>query len=332
MNDNFDRLRDPNQKLPLSLKGEVLVAVDGSRYPIVGNIPRFVPSENYADDFGKQWNLFPATQLDSHSGITLSRDRVERCVGGDLKTLAGMRVLEAGSGAGRFTEVLLAAGARLDSFDFSSAVEANAANNKNADFCLVQADINAIPFASRSYDFVICLGVLQHTPSPEQSIASLYDMVAPGGRLVIDHYRWNFWKRMPPPIGDAEKFYRWIALRLPANRRFEFVRRLVDFWFPIYWRTRKSKIARKLLNRIAGIHFHYPQIPLASREQYYEWALLDTHDGQTDRFKHYRSAAQIEQVLRSLGAIDIRVSRAGNGVEAICTRPSARSQDNEGWN
>lgn len=325
MNDKFDHLRDPNQKLLLTRKGEMLVAADGAKFPIVSNIPRFVPGENYAVDFGKQWNRFPTTQLDSHSGISLSRERVERCVGGDLQALKGKKVLEAGSGAGRFTEVLLNAGALLDSFDYSSAVDANAANNGSADFCLVQADINAMPFAPRSYDFVVCLGVLQHTPSPEKSIASLYEMVAPGGRLVIDHYRWNFWKRIPPPLGDAEKLYRWITLRLAPEKRFAFVRRLVDFWFPIYWRTRDSKIARKVLNRIAGIHFHYPRIPLASREQYYEWALLDTHDGQTDHFKHYRGVAEIEYMLRELGAVDIRVTKGGNGVEAICTRPTARS-------
>lgn len=133
MNDNYEHLRDPNQKLPLTHKGNELIAADRSRFPIVNEIPRFVSSENYAGDFGKQWNRFPATQLDSHSGITLSRDRLERCAGGDRSVLKGKRVSEAGSGAGRSTEVLPEAGAVLDSFDCSSAVEANAANNGDAD-------------------------------------------------------------------------------------------------------------------------------------------------------------------------------------------------------
>ena len=57
------------------------------------------------------------------------------------------KVLEAGSGAGRFTEILLKYGAVVDSFDYSSAVEANAKNNGHHDnLVLVQADIRKMPF------------------------------------------------------------------------------------------------------------------------------------------------------------------------------------------
>jgi SAM-dependent methyltransferase len=127
--------------------------------------------------------------------------------------------LEAGSGAGRFTEILLKSGAALDSFVYSAAVDANAINNGAQPFTLVQADIRAMPFEPNSYDFVVCLGVLQHTPDTEESIAKLWEMVRPGGRLVIDHYRWNLWLRLPPPIGNAEKLYRRVLLGLPPEKR-----------------------------------------------------------------------------------------------------------------
>ena len=38
---------------------------------------------------------------------------------------------------------------------------------------LVQADIRKIPFEKLGYDVVICLGGLQHTPNPEESINSI---------------------------------------------------------------------------------------------------------------------------------------------------------------
>ena len=97
-------------------------------------------------------------------------------------------ILEAGSGAGRFTEILLKYKSVVHSFDFSTAVEANAINNKDENLILVQADIRKIPFQKKFYDFVICLGVLQHTPNPEESIRSLWNMLKPGGKLIIDHY------------------------------------------------------------------------------------------------------------------------------------------------
>ena len=327
MNEDWTRFRDPELQQPLHKSPEALVNPDGREYPIVGSIPRFVPSENYAAGFGAQWNRFPKTQLDSYAGLTLSEDRLARCFRGELAEIRGKRVLEAGSGAGRFTEVLLKHGAVLDTFDFSTAVEANARNHADQEFALAQADIRAIPFPKGVYDFVLCLGVLQHTPDTEESIAKLWEMVAPGGRLIIDHYGWNLWLWLPPPLGDAEKLYRRLILRLPPNRQWPAVKRLVDFWFPIYWRFRANKLARKILARIAGIHFYYGQIPLKSREQHYEWALLDTHDGMTDAYKRYRTSGEIKRALESLGAEKIEVWSGGNGVEAWCHKsgPGGRS-------
>src|ERR1700752_4050176 len=45
-------------------------------YPILRFIPRFVPAENHADNFGFQWNRFRRTQLDSHTGVPISRERL----------------------------------------------------------------------------------------------------------------------------------------------------------------------------------------------------------------------------------------------------------------
>ena len=164
MNEDFSRFRDPLTNQALRKAKNALIDPEGENYPIVASIPRFVLAENYAADFGAQWNRFPRTQLDSYSGLSLSEERLARCLRGELIELRGQRVLEAGSGAGRFTEVLLEHGALLDSFDFSNAVEANAKNNGHRAFALAQADIRAIPFPRGAYDYVICLGVLQITP------------------------------------------------------------------------------------------------------------------------------------------------------------------------
>ena len=291
--------------------------------PVKNGIPRFVDSENYATDFGSQWKAFPKTQLDSHIGIPISEDRLARCMHGELASLAGKRVLEAGSGAGRFTEILLKHGAQLCSFDFSAAVEANALNNGDSDrLTLVQADIRNIPFEKNAFDYVICLGVLQHTPSPEQSIACLYEMVKPGGRLVIDHYIAKWRNSIPTPFGGAEPIYRKWMLNLPKASRMKAVKRVVDFWFPIHWHFRDSQISQRILRRLSPVHFYYPHLPLNSKSLYYEWALLDTHDATTDFYKHHRSVKSIERYLLSLGATDVAVTTGGNGLEAYCVKPA----------
>ncbi len=314
--------RDPVSGAALIRDGDALRAPDGTRYPIRDGIPRFVPVENYADDFGAQWNRFARTQLDSHTGLSITRDRLNRCLAGQLDQLAGKRVLEAGSGAGRFTELLLAAGAEVHSFDYSSAVTANAANNGSSPrLSLAQGDIRQPPFAEGTYDVVICLGVIQHTPSPEQSIAALWKMVKPGGRLVIDHYRFRWRFALPTPIGDAASLYRWVILRLPQASRARIVQRIVDFWFPVHWRWRDSLLMQRLIRRLSPLRFYYPDLPLRDREMHYQWSLLDTHDSTTDHYKHLRSPDSIRATLTRLGAEQINVSVGGNGVEAWCIKP-----------
>src|SRR5690349_17820330 len=127
---------------------DAIVCRSGCRVPVVRGVPRFVPSDGYAAAFGWQWTHFRKSQLDSHTGTSISRQRLTRCLGGSLAVVKGKTVLEAGCGAGRFTEILLDAGARVVAADLSSAVDANYANcSQAADYFVCQADIRQLPVA-----------------------------------------------------------------------------------------------------------------------------------------------------------------------------------------
>lgn len=326
MNRNLTSLCDPRDGSALIVEGGCVVSANGHNYPIIRGIPRFVGAENYCDDFGAQWNIFPKTQLDSFTGFNHSEARLVRCMRVNLASVKGKKVLEAGSGAGRFTEILLKHGAIVHSFDYSNAVEANAKNNgAHENLVLVQADIRKIPFSKASYDYVICLGVLQHTPNPEESIKCLWEMVRPGGALVIDHYPWKWRVILPPPFGGSEAIYRQLTLRLPRKVRFRFVKALTDFWFPWHWRFKDSLFMQRILRRVSPVHFYYPAIKLRDRQMYYEWALLDTHDATTDFYKHRRTPNQIRKLLEEMGATDVVVDIGGNGIEAFCRKEHANT-------
>ena len=58
----------------------------------------------------------------------MSEDRLRTALPVPLESIKGLKIIEAGSGAGRFTEVLLKHGAIVYSFDLSNAVS-NFANN-----------------------------------------------------------------------------------------------------------------------------------------------------------------------------------------------------------
>ena len=97
-------------------------------FPVISGIPRFVPATNYSGSFGLQWTRHRRTQLDSYVGKPFSEERLFTVTGWPRR-MDGAKVLEAGSGAGRFTEILCRTGTKVYSFDYSSAVDANALNN-----------------------------------------------------------------------------------------------------------------------------------------------------------------------------------------------------------
>ncbi|MCS7084652.1 MAG: class I SAM-dependent methyltransferase, partial [Bacteroidia bacterium] len=118
---------DPRDGNPLHLSEEGFVAKDGVVFPLVGGAYRMLlPQErqaNYSDSFGLQWNTFVGTQLDEN-GVDLSQKRFFAQT--NWQNLDGETILEVGSGAGRFTRVILRhTKAELYSVDYSAAVEAN---------------------------------------------------------------------------------------------------------------------------------------------------------------------------------------------------------------
>lgn len=295
----------------------------GHRWPVVSGIPRMIPGGgNYADAFGLQWNTYRRTQLDSYTGVPLSRDRARRCLGeaGWSRLHAGERadVLEVGCGAGRFTEVLLATRAHVTSVDLSSAVVANQENfPQDERHRIAQANVLELPFREQQYDLVFCLGVIQHTPNPEQTMAKLYAQVKPGGWLVIDHYTRNLsWYTKTAPL------FRMVMKRLPPKTALAWSRGLVTLFFPLHRAARRSRVAQALVSRISPVLSYYHGLPLSDDLQR-QWALLDTHDSLTDWYKHFRSRDQIRAALERLGAADIWCEYGGNGVEARCIRPVA---------
>jgi len=286
---------------------------------VVRGIPRFVASDGYASGFGLQWKHFRRTQLDSYTRTTISRDRLTRCLGGSLDVVRGKTVLEAGCGAGRFTELLVGAGARVVATDLSVAVEANFENcARHDDYFVFQADLRRLPVAPASFDIVLCLGVVQHTPSPEETMAALSSYVKPGGLLVIDHYSYDY------PLTASRRVLRNALLTLPPDRAKKAALRLGHALVPIHrllWRrTRGFGRLRRYLSRVSPLVDYYDSYPALSRTLLAEWAVLDTHDALTDYYKHFRSPSEIASTLEAIGLDEVVVAAGGNGVEARARR------------
>ena len=303
----------PNHSQPLMQKDGFLECPAGECYGLRANIPRFVESKKYVASFGAQWNKYRLTQLDSYSGVPISRDRLRRCLGEQLwNSLSGKHVLECGCGAGRFTEILLDRGALVTSIDLSNAVEANHENfAQSTRHRVAQADIERLPFLPRSFDIVLCLGVIQHTPMPERAMAALADHVKPRGVLVVDHYTYRL-----SEFTKTAGILRFFMKRMDAIRGLEWTDRMVRVLLPLHKRVRNVRIAQALLSRVSPVLCYYRAYPQLSDEMQYQWALVDTHDSLTCWYRRFRTRSQIESTFRALGFDQIVCEYGGNGVEA----------------
>jgi 2-polyprenyl-3-methyl-5-hydroxy-6-metoxy-1,4-benzoquinol methylase len=312
----------PKSKTALKKSGDMLVSSEGHKYPIKNGVPRFVEEDNYSNSFGEQWNIFSATQLDTKSGKSITADRLAKCLGSDLwGNLKGKSILEGGCGAGRFTEVLLKQKAKVWSVDFSCAVDANVKNFSITDEHKVfQASILNLPFQEETFDIVLCLGVIQHTPDPVETIAALYRQVKPSGFLVIDHYKYLFsWYLHPAPL---VRFFLKRYSRKSPQACMGLVRAMVNTIFPIHWLLWKIHPRLNwLLNRISPVITYFAAYPELNIEQQKEWSFLDTHDSLTDWHKHRKTIKQITRILENLGVENIECRYGGIGVEAKGQKP-----------
>lgn len=290
-------------------------------YPIVAFIPRFVSHDNYARNFGLEWNIHSRTQYDSASGHELSRKRFfeeTRWPSG----LAGETVLEVGSGSGRFTEHALSTGATVVSFDYSQAVEANyASNGRHHNLLLVQASVFEMPFAARSFDRVFCFGVLQHTPDPHKVFLALEKMLKPGGALAADVYIKNFARWALP-------FKYWVrpfTKGREPERLYPFVKQYVDFMWPLARLIRRIPRIGPSLNWKLLIADYSQHLANADDETLRQWAYLDTFDMLSPRYDNPQTVRTFRRWFREAGLTEIDVGRGFNGVEGRGRKPAAAS-------
>jgi SAM-dependent methyltransferase len=324
-----DRLVCPRSGAPLLLAavdalsdGHVvegrLEAPSGADYPIVGGVPRFVASEMYASTFGFQWRRWAKTQLDSVNGSGIFRARFERYFG-DPAQLEGRSVLDAGCGAGAFLDVVSPHAGRVVGVDLSQAVEPafeSTRHHENVD--VLQADLLALPFADGAFDFVFCVGVLQHTPDPAAAFRSLARVVRPGGVLALWMYERSRWEPLKP-----RHLIRRYSAGLPPDKAMAFVERYYRAGRPIRQRLRRLPGGRALtklvpLSDLGG--YRGRLVEKLTPEQIREWELMDTHDMLVTVYDKPQAPGEVADWFRREGMRPER-SREAEAIAMVATKP-----------
>lgn len=117
--------------------------------------------------------------------------------------LNGKRVLDIGSGKGRFARVLRAEypGAALYAFDLAEAM----LHCIPPEIERCAGSMTALPFASAAFDCAYATESLEHAVGIDRAIAEMCRVVKPGGRIAIIDKNIEQWGRLKTP--EWEKWF-----------------------------------------------------------------------------------------------------------------------------
>ncbi|MFN8390802.1 MAG: methyltransferase domain-containing protein [Bdellovibrionota bacterium] len=275
----------PTCKTPLTVQSSSMRCSAGHEYPIVRGIPRFVSSDQYVDSFSFEWNTHNTTQLDFAQKNSNSKVILSQKTGLSEEDVRGKLVLDAGVGAGRFSDILSNWGANVIGADLSYAVEASGQNLKDRpNVQITQADIGNLPFAPETFDYIISIGVLHHTPDTRTYFERLVPLLKKGGTIAI----WLY-----PNMGDYATRAQWIpyTYKIPDKMFYEWCR----FWVPIFKRNINTSIVRWI-----GSVF-----PFSNQNYGLENDILDTFDGFSPRFHGVHNPEEVMEWFSAAGLTDI---------------------------
>ncbi len=221
----LDLLCCPHTCAPLALEARemrpngmvatgALVAADGTRYPIVRGIPRFVDAQHYAASFGYEWTRWPRVQFELENAGRPMAGHTKRMW--HAITLAAAEqvcdrtIVEFGCGPGRFLDVVRSLGGRAVGIDLSQAVEAARHNfADDPDVLIIQGDILTPPLRPGVLDGGYSIGVLHHTPDPQRGLQALARTVRRGGWVACCVYQKDTFYDWP-----SVRRFRWLHNRL----------------------------------------------------------------------------------------------------------------------
>ena len=117
-------------------------------------------------------------------------------------------VLDAGCGSGLFSSMAINTGAQLIGVDAASGL-LEVARKRNPRNNFMEEDLEALPFASNSFNVVVGFNSFQYAGSFENALKEATRVLAPGGRLVL-----GIWDK--PEMSEATNVLKAIGTLLPA--------------------------------------------------------------------------------------------------------------------
>jgi SAM-dependent methyltransferase len=250
----------------------------GRSFPIVGGIPRFVEQEHLAS-FGRQWNTYEVAHDDEDRATFEAKTGIPRA------SLAGLRVLDAGCGGGRYSKVAGEAGAMVRGVDHTTAVD------KATSLCahlptvaFAQADLKHLPFEPQSFDVVFSIGVMHHDVETRAVFDSVARLVRPGGRFAVWLYRKNQWWQ--EWLNDALRRH---SVQMAPEK--------LERWCRVGAALGGVPVVNKTLNKVVNFSSHPA----------WENRVCDTFDWYAPAYQHHHTVEELCDWFRAAGFGNLRV-------------------------
>ena len=267
------------------------------------------------ESFGEEWSKFDSF---SESEIAQIGDDYFDIVGPDILN-ENSTVLDMGCGTGRWTKYASQRSGFVEAVDPSKAVFAAAqllADSKNVR--VSQAEVDNLPFADDTFDFVFSLGVLHHIPDTPAAMKKCVSKLKPGGHFLVYLY-YNFENRgfLFKLTFHLSNVIRSVISKLPAS-----LKKLVcDFLAcVVYWPLATiSRLLRPILkNGVKAIPLSY----------YSDKTFNVMRNDSLDRFgtplEQRFSQADIVQMMKSSGLEEIKFSETEPYWHAIGRKPGSK--------
>lgn len=195
-----------------------LVSREGARYPIIGGVPRMLPPhlhpqliEDYPE-FHDRYAIESGQRAGAEAAQAALQRRTQSSFGYEWTWAAdydpanfadwlpdgftieqlftGKRSLEIGCGAGRHARETATFAREHFATDISRAVDSTFARTRDCPNChVVQADAFHLPFRDGEFDYVYCLGVLQHFHDPPAGFRAIARLPRRDGILLANVYQ-----------------------------------------------------------------------------------------------------------------------------------------------
>ena len=284
-----DYAREPEKVIQSKTRAISIFNIDGD------NINKTVVS-----DFGNEWLKFNNF---SDKSIKAAAEEYFDIID-DTIVNKNTYVLDIGCGTGRWTKYLSSKAAFIEAIDPSDAIFAADKLLTNIENVrLSKASIETLPFPDQTFDFAMSIGVLHHIPNTQQALNDCVKKVKKGGYFYVYLY-YNLDRRrfVFKTLFALSDFARNIISRLPSKlKRFICDVLAVIVYLPLISLSKFLYLIH--LKKLAE------KIPLSPyRNKSFFIIRNDALDRFGTRLEQRFSKAEIEQMMRNSGLINISVS------------------------